>query len=198
MKIILLLCIPVLLGLMALVGAVNQNPVQVSQPTRSQFDGGICLGAIIFAAFVGFIVFPDAYDGARGFASDLRQVLPITDPRADEPEISRDGSYIGYRYFTKFESDGSLHSVGKGAVVGWNPITGRHSHDYSGGWNISNRVPTLKNESGIYAAKKQDSHILAPWAHGDHVLAKVELSGRVIEGEYGYRAQYCRILEVYE
>jgi hypothetical protein len=109
------------------------------------------------------------------------------------PEIERDGRIIAYRYF--WVMDGEYYSVGAG-IVGDNPITRRNRGHYLNGYNISDRVPTLNNESGIYAAKTPNSPILQDYKDDDHVLARVELSGRVIEGEYGYRAQRCRILEV--
>ena len=66
---------------------------------------------------------------------------------------------------------------------------------YPGGFKRSDRVPTLKNTNGIYAAKTPDSPILQDYSSGN-VLAQVKLSGRIVEGELGYRAQYCEVVKI--
>jgi hypothetical protein len=119
-----------------------------------------------------------------------------SDPRHQVPEVDVNGSVIGYRYFNVASEDGTLFSIGVGMTGDKvNPITGVHRGWYKDNWNVSDRVPTLKNDSGIYAAKTPDSPLLDGYGG---VLAKVELSGRVIEGEYGYRAQFCRVIEILE
>jgi hypothetical protein len=153
----------------------------------------IAIGALVVVLVL--FVLPTMFRDGASLIDDWKQTYPITNPRSNEPEISKEtGSIIAYRYFDYV--DGEYWSMSSG-IVGQNPITNRPRGNYQGGWNISDRVPTLNNKSGIYAAKKKNSPILRDYAAAG-TLAKVELSGRVIEGEYGYRAQYCRILEVYE
>ena len=104
-------------------------------------------------------------------------------------EIDVSGIVIAYRYFDRLP-DGTLTSIGKGLTV--------DGGTYPGGFKRSDRVPTLRNTNGIYAAKTPDSPILDDFRGYGDVLAKVKLSGRIIEGEYGYRAQYCEVIKILE
>jgi hypothetical protein len=192
--ILLLLSIPAIIGLLAFAGIVANDPPDMPQVDRQTGDNLICWGTFGLVAIVGMIVFPSLYGDATGIAAELNQVYQINDPRHKVPERDANGSFIGYRYFIK-SPDGTLEAMSKGRI-GHNPITGRKRGSYAGGWNIADRVPTLKNTSGIYAAKTWDSPILDDYKEGA-VLAKVELSGKVIEADRGYRAQYCRIIETY-
>lgn len=197
--ILFLISIPIIIGLLAGVGAVADGQVQV--PARA----GSTLLWVVGGMAGGFIILSLIGSAASSASSFLDQVMDIGDTQrevdrrqrsmhgAEPVEMNRDGSIIAYRVFEMV--DGVPWSVGNG-IVGDNPITGRERGSYLGGWNISDRVPTLNNTSGIYAAKRPESAILDVYRDPGTVLAKVELSGRVVEGERGYRAQYCRILNV--
>lgn len=152
--------------------------------------------------FAGYIILSMISGAARGTAEvfgGLKYVaydLPREERRSKQVEYGPHGSVIAYRYFECLP-DGELYSVGKGVARPNNPITRRPAGSYRGGWNISDRVPTIKNTAGIYAAK-QPYGVLDDYRHPGLVLAKVELSGRIVEHEYGYRAQRCNVLEILE
>lgn len=198
MPIIVLISIPMMIGLFALFGAFSLGQVQVAPAfwvfVKFVFGGVWVLWIAVSVAKGASEVMATVGDVAFSF-SDLLDKLPINDRRHKIPEVDRRGTVIAYRYF-QMSSKGVLHSVGAG-MVGKNPITKRERGSYKGGWNTSDRIPTLKNTHGIYAAKTWDSPILKDYQGDNTVLAKVELSGRIVEGEYGYRAQHCRIVETY-
>ena len=54
----------------------------------------------------------------------------------------------------------------------------------------------MKNRNGIYAAKTPDSPVLEEFNNSGNVLCQVELGGKYIEGEMGYRAQHCRVIKI--
>lgn len=61
--------------------------------------------------------------------------------------------------------------------------------------------PEINNTNGIYSAKTIYSHILKEFYKGfgdigNFKLVKLLLSGKVIESEYGYRAEHADIIEV--
>jgi hypothetical protein len=220
--VILVFVLPMTIGLLALgSGLVQSGAVEQMQSGTvegmnaagiSFMQAAKCVGMLFVFGFIASIL----TSGGLNTVSDInwQTVLEISKPggiqvekkgtitayryvpKTQQVETGPDGEVIGDRYFEKI--NGKYYSVGAGLAGGKNPITGRDRGDYAGGWNIADRVPTLKNKSGIYAAKTINSHILDPYNHEGAVLAKVELSGRVVEGDYGYRAQYCRILETYE
>lgn len=65
------------------------------------------------------------------------------------------------------------------------------------GFLEADRIPADDNTNGIYAAKWPDSPELSSLKLNPHtVLVKLALSGRVIECEFGFRAQYADIIEV--
>lgn len=124
---------------------------------------------------------------------------------------AKTGEIIAYRYFYVDKRTAIPYSIN--SIKPHNPITERPRGSFAGGWNISDRVPTWKNQSGIYAAKTPHSHVLDGYrltkaemeagldtTHTEFnmFLAKVSLSGRVLEGKYGYRAQICNIIEFLE
>jgi hypothetical protein len=197
MPIIVLISIPVIIGFLALAGAFSTGQVQIPTGFWMLVKGGGF--ALVVACTLSMIV-RAASETAQIFKAagkTLKYVsvrMPIADHSHKIPEFDHSGAVIAYRYFDV--EDGELHSVGYGAT-GHNPVTKRSKGSYAGGWNIADRVPTLNNTHGIYAAKTPNSPILDDYNILGSVLAKVELSGRVVEGEYGYRAQYCRVLEVY-
>jgi hypothetical protein len=184
MKIILLISIPVFLGVLAGVGAI--------------FDGQVS-PEFVATAFLWVKWMGIAFLGLwllNWFAS--RQPVRCTIPfeseeyaineRHTQAELDENGSVIAYRYFDL--DKGVLKSVGMGAYVA--------PEGYKDGYLASDRVPTLKNTNGIYAAKTPDSPILEPYHFYGMVKAKVQLSGRIVEGELGYRGQFCKVLEILE
>lgn len=209
-----LLLIPVAIGLCALLGAYATEQVPDAFISTVKFVFGATVGMFCITIFLRVLA-GAANAGAQVFGNlkyvpHTMQISGSASVRAtswksirmrrvhcDEVEYGANGAIIAYRYFELLE-DGTLASVGKGATRPTNPITNRPAWSYRGGWNISDRVPTLNNTSGIYAAKHARSHILETYAKEGTVLAKVELSGRIIEAEYGYRAQRCRVLEILE
>jgi hypothetical protein len=102
-------------------------------------------------------------------------------------EYAPDGTIVAYRYFDMLEGN-VLASVGKGRLV--------DGGTYPGGYKRSDRVPTMKNTNGIYAAKTPDSPILEQYKGRGRVLGEVRLSGRVIEGKYGFRAHECQAFRI--
>lgn len=125
-----------------------------------------------------------------------RALLPIAHklqmPDWTTAEYTELGSIVAYRYFL-VDGDGNFRSVN---VEGYKR---GHVWTRDNPFQVSDRVPTAKNKSGFYAAKKPLSPILSEYKGKDgFVLTKVELSGRVVETEYGFRAQNCRILEFLE
>lgn len=113
------------------------------------------------------------------------------DERHTRVEYDEDGCIIGYRYFSVVPDDNGgyvLASIGYGAGV--------DGGTYPGWTKRSDRVPTIWNKSGIYAAKTPDSPILEQYREDGYIKARVRLYGKVVETEYGYRAQYCDILNV--
>lgn len=158
------------------------------------------VGKLATWIFIGLVVYGICWL-ISPFAADINKanVKMVLDIWKDHTkmETDKEGDVIAYRYF-HVTPNGVLHSVSTGAM-GKNPITNRRRGSYAGGYNISDRVPTFKNTSGIYAAKTKHSPALLPYQNmSDVVLAQVKLSGRIIEAEYGYRAQYCEIIKVYE
>jgi len=97
-------------------------------------------------------------------------------------EYNSDGTIIAYRWFRR-DSHGNLYSVTR-------------NDKYEGGWLTADRVPTMKNSNGVYAAKTPNSPVLDEYNNSGNVLCRVELGGKYIEGETGYRAQHCRVIEI--
>jgi hypothetical protein len=65
------------------------------------------------------------------------------------------------------------------------------------GFLEADEIPTDDNAHGIYATKWPDSPELSSLKLNPHtILVKLALSGKVIEYEFGYRAQYADILEI--
>ena len=60
------------------------------------------------------------------------------------------------------------------------------------GASETHKVPEWSCTCGIYATK--ELHYL-PWPMSSVVLARVALTGKVIEHEYGYRAQHARVIK---
>lgn len=133
--------------------------------------------------------------GAAQAGNDMLELF--NGPRAHQavngsyrtPEFNADGTIVAYRYFIRDEK--GYMSITKNGLS-------RNGGSWPGGYLESDRVPTLKNTNGIYAAKTADSPILEPYRGQGYTLAKVELSGRVIEAEFGYRAQRCIIIKELE
>ena len=114
-------------------------------------------------------------------------------PRAEESTsapaetlYTKDGRIIAYRYVIKDE---------KGYMSVTQAGLSRNGGTWDDGYLESDRVPTMKNSSGIYAAKSPHSSALSEFHGQGYTLVKVELSGRVIESTDGYRAQCCQVLE---
>lgn len=111
------------------------------------------------------------------------------DPRHTVAEYAPDGSIIGYRYFS-FAPDGTPMSVTETGIQA-------DGGKYHGGYKIADRIPTMKNTHGIYAAKTPDSPILKKYKYSGR-LARVKLTGRVVEEKYGYRGSICEEIEFLE
>lgn len=153
-------------------------------------DGGVSVVVIVIAAVV-MAVFVGVFWLAAGFV--LGGIADVSSDRHQKRETNADGAIIAYRKVVKTDH-GDFFSVSYGAK-GHNSVTGLPRGWYQDGWNTSDRIPTVKNTSGIYAVKTSDNPELENYPG---VLVKVELSGRVIESETGYRAQHCRVVEVLE
>jgi len=54
-------------------------------------------------------------------------------------------------------------------------------------------LPTRENESGIYCVKSRKSQVLSGYKGR---MVKIVLSGQIVEGETGFRAQHAQIVEV--
>lgn len=81
-----------------------------------------------------------------------------------------------------------------GSVASIHPIsTGDGDHVYEwDGENVADCPPTLSNNRGFYAYKQP--YILD---HQAALFGRVALYGDIVECEYGYRAEKCRILDVW-
>lgn len=81
-----------------------------------------------------------------------------------------------------------------GSVASIHPIsTGDGDHVYEwDGENVAYCPPTLSNNRGFYAYKQP--YILD---HQAALFGRVALYGDIVECEYGYRAEKCRILDVW-
>lgn len=56
-------------------------------------------------------------------------------------------------------------------------------------------APNENNTSGIYCAKTPNSPILTNYKKAGYALVRLILSGTVVEGNYGYRAEHAQILD---
>ncbi len=61
------------------------------------------------------------------------------------------------------------------------------------GWNVSVGLPDTGNLFGLHHYKTKDNPQLML---GVGLQVKCELAGKIVEHEYGYRAEYARILDV--
>lgn len=113
------------------------------------------------------------------------------DDRYTRVEYDSEGCIIGYRYFGITYENGRyiLTSVGRGLDV--------DGGLYPSLLKEADRIPTTRNKHGIYAAKTPDSPILEAYSrHPGLVKARVRLSGKIVEHDYSYRAQYCEIVQI--
>lgn len=198
-QILLLILIVPLLGLAALGSLIQQSGVQL-EVNRQVYNNGLCFGLVVFAGFAGVWIFPTLWNDATDLAGQMKRTLPIqrvtswTDRhRAVEWECEDDGTVIGYKWL-----HWTGHEFMSGSIMssGHNKVLNRRSDSWRGAMNFSDRVPTMQNTSGIYAAKTADSPILDEYQQPDTALVKLRLSGRIIEADYGYRAQKAEIVEI--
>lgn len=99
-------------------------------------------------------------------------------------EMDEQGTIYAYKYLRL--EDGVFHSLATVAKdAAWN-----------GNELESDREPTPENSHGIYCLKNRKNHALDIYAGADRHKVRLALSGTVIEGEYGYRAQHAQIVEV--
>lgn len=169
-------------------------------------DGALCFGAVAFIGFLGIVFFPTLWDDARGVAAELQIAMPIQRQpnfwgrhEKIEWECEDEGTVTAYRYLDVMRDKGTVEfSSGTMGIIRKNHILNRSAASWRGAMNVADRIPTMKNKSGIYAAKTPDSPILRAYREPDTVLVKLRLSGRIIEADYGYRAQKAEIVEILE
>lgn len=202
---ILILIVP-LLGLLALGSAIKASPPKLPEPTRGQTDGALCFGSVVFLAFVGAVVFPRLWDDTMSMFTGWDTPMPIqampsfwNRHKEVEWDCGDEGSVIGYRYlYVKRDKATVEFTSGAMGTLKENPVLKRNRGSWRGAFNISDRIPTMTNKSGIYAAKTPDSPVLSQYREPDTILVKLRLSGRIVEAEYGYRAHRADILEIIE
>jgi len=101
-------------------------------------------------------------------------------------ETGEDGAPIGYKWLRK-DREGTLHS----------PFA--YSHPvWIGGQLTADRAPTMKNTSGIYAAKNVRDPNLRAYRRPGLILVQIRLSGTVVEHDRGFRAEIADVLAVME
>jgi len=103
--------------------------------------------------------------------------------RAEQDE---QGTLYGYKYLRLSADDGRLHSpanVSKNAA--WENLE-----------LSADREPTAENTHGIYCMKSRKSPQLNAFAQRDCYMVRLALSGTIVEGETGFRAQHAQIVEV--
>jgi len=125
------------------------------------------------------------------FKEGRGRLYDIVHARHRIAEHDASGAVIAYRWFME-DLDGSFRSMtsfGRSRGARW---------DRENLIQTSDRVPTAKNTHGFYAAKTPDSPILKPFRFPGAVKARVQLSGRVVESEYGFKGQHCLLLEIVE
>lgn len=145
---------------------------------------GVALCALPLGVLWGLSVVPASFPGMLQAAEPL-------EPRHTVAEEDEHGNVIAYRYF--LVSNGKLFPVTATGMA--------HGRGCAIGELVrADAVPTETNLSGFYAAKTPDSPVLEPYrAQRGTVLARVLFPtiGWVIEGEYGYRSEYQKILNVW-
>ena len=157
----------------------NSSTVRVSMswlPCLAAFLLFIGAGAWVLSAFSG------------GFEADT--ALNIGRTKEVEPEVTSDGSYIGYRYL----------AVGE---YGYMSVTSEGIKRNGANWGKtgyleSHAPPNENNKAGIYAVKRWDDPELRKYKGEGRHLVKVKLWGSsIVVGTKGYRAQKALVVEDY-
>jgi len=100
-------------------------------------------------------------------------------------EMDEQGTLYGYKYL-RLDEDGLYHS----------PATVAKNAAWENLELTADREPTAKNTHGIYCTKSRKSPALGGFAKQDCHMVKLILSGTIVEGETGFRAQHAQIVEV--
>ena len=108
---------------------------------------------------------------------------PITESLDVEFDASS-GNIIAYKYLKKRKKKDGFKSYHNNEIWKDNSID-------------ADEIPTDDNTNGIYASKKPNASNLHSYKPEKRsTLVKLLLSGKVIEHEYGYRAEHADIVEI--
>lgn len=96
------------------------------------------------------------------------------------------GMIFSYRY---------VFDDGKGPPLSLTATGMSRGGVWHGGFLQADRMPTLRNKSGIYSCKSPHDPELDYYADSGRRLVKIKNWGKVVEHKRGYRSQYAQIIE---
>jgi hypothetical protein len=119
---------------------------------------------------------------AAGYADFYNQQMEIgRQQRAlEEVEYDDDGAIISYRYVYDLQDGGSPLSVTANGLS--------RGGKWEGGFLQADRIPTMKNKSGVYSCKKPNDPELEFYAAPGRRKVKIKNWGKVVEHKRGYHS----------